>query len=163
MDRKQIVETLARAHVDRLLGPPPQDGGWPEGYFDREQKGREVGRAKGRSPMTNWTDEEIDAAAKALWEEAGYSAKVVGNSRRPAYEEVSAIYKRRARATLSAVKRVPEGYWLAPDEPDDEMGRASALTVTCHCGRRITQWGTNSYRAMRDVVKARGDGRSGAR
>lgn len=39
--------------------------------------------------------------------------------------------------------------WIAPNEPTDEMGKASALKYNCACGVRVTQWGVNAWQAMR--------------
>ena len=34
MTRQEQIEMLARKAIDRQLGTPPQDGQWPESYFD---------------------------------------------------------------------------------------------------------------------------------
>lgn len=51
-----------------------------------------------------------------------------------------------ARAALPA--RAPEGWVLVPREPTPEMDRVSAMKIDCKCGRRITQWGVNTWPAM---------------
>ena len=62
-----------------------------------------------------------------------------------------------AKAALSSVPRVPEGKWLAPDEPSDEMLGAgdSMMPQFAHKGYPAgVDAAGDVYRAMRDAAKA---------
>lgn len=102
--------------------------------------------------MTEWTKSEIEAAARAICRSREWDEGVFWKTALPD-----------AKAALAAVPRVPEGYWLAPDEPSAEMdGAAISATSSArtdadgfydlHC---IFQ---RQYRAARDAAKGQADG-----
>lgn len=91
--------------------------------------------------MSEWTVDEIDLAAQEL----------------ACFEIGLSPYQNRefAKAALSAIPRVPEGFWLAPDKPSKEMmkiwdgdgGSTEAAGTGIPCLVRAI------YKAMRDVVR----------
>jgi len=81
--------------------------------------------------MSEWTEDEIRAMAKAYTGAPFASNRAISQTRR----------------ALSAVKRVPEGHWLAPDEPDETICDAIYQAETHRCTS------PEVYRAMRDAVR----------
>lgn len=93
-----------------------------------------------------YTDEEIEAAARAYAKFHGCDVEAFEKAGMPLGDEKKAAM----RAALAAVPRVPAGHWMAPDEPDYGMCCAAIDVVK---GATLPLF--DVYAAMRDVVKGR--------
>ena len=92
--------------------------------------------------MSEWTEDEIEAAARAAARANGYDPDYWALETRERHVRI-------AEAVLSAVPRVPEGYWLALDEP------SSAILASMDSAHKVHDEGQlrTIYRAMRDAAK----------
>lgn len=97
--------------------------------------------------MTEWTEAEVEKVAERL-----YGAALAEGGRYIPWIEADDETKNAARrissAILSAVKRVPVGFWLAPLELDDTSARAGCAVLGNTLPTNIQRF-RDAFRAVR--------------